>query len=262
LGCNPIVLLGQDLAFQGTQQYAGNYHVQFDENGHFTLPDSEEQIGRTLYFKEVKGQQGETLRTSPDYLAFLHQLEAFAKNCRKEAPDLRLYNASVGGAWIEGFTHLSIDQLPETLMPLNKGELIPPFPRADGTETRKRLFSSLNQVLTEIQGAIRLAGFCVEQIHTIIQSPSREALEVLLSARSNFLEILQRDPFIYSSVSRQVWFWNRNMGKESHSFEEDMKNLEIEATYIDNIRKTLQDELKPCVETVLEQLQEQLIIPV
>ncbi|HEY9686900.1 MAG TPA: 6-hydroxymethylpterin diphosphokinase MptE-like protein [Coleofasciculaceae cyanobacterium] len=101
--CDPITLIGQDLAFPNNQVYAGGVMMETDGDNVLKL-----QIHENLYVEEatmaaVRGQQGETLNTLKSYLVFLRQFEEFAQYLHKQGDPVRLYNASMGGAAIEGY---------------------------------------------------------------------------------------------------------------------------------------------------------------
>jgi hypothetical protein len=87
MGCCPIAIIGQDLAYSGGEVYAKGAMQQ--EAG---LDNSRHDNLRT-----VKGQQGEELKTSDLLYVFKANLESFIR-WRK----LELVNATEGGAQIEG----------------------------------------------------------------------------------------------------------------------------------------------------------------
>jgi hypothetical protein len=101
LGCSDIVLIGQDLAFPRQQAYAGGQDLQTDGAGNMTLPASETLISRPLPMTTVEGQDGEPLPTLAAYANFIRQFERMAHNL---ADKHQLFNASLGGAQIAGFT--------------------------------------------------------------------------------------------------------------------------------------------------------------
>lgn len=96
-GCNPIVLTGQDLALaDGGQRYAQDAQLNnLSEPKLMTLP----------------GYHGGTVKTPTDYYLFHHQFEQIAQRVGTSHPDVRLYNCTEGGAYIQGYEHLPLQQV-------------------------------------------------------------------------------------------------------------------------------------------------------
>lgn len=104
MGCNPILLVGQDLAFPNNQVYAGGIALQVDENGRMALEKSADLYAEPESMATVLGQNGEELPTLKCYLSYIRHFEDLAaKNAAQERP-ATLYNCSLGGARINGFT--------------------------------------------------------------------------------------------------------------------------------------------------------------
>ncbi|WP_373530967.1 motility associated factor glycosyltransferase family protein [Vampirovibrio sp.] len=103
LQCDPIVLVGQDLAFPNRQVYAGGVEMRLNEQGQLDLETSETLYAAPYALTNVMGQDGQELPTLQSYKSFLIHLEEMAlENAKKEKPTT-LWNASLGGAHIEGF---------------------------------------------------------------------------------------------------------------------------------------------------------------
>jgi SAM-dependent methyltransferase len=125
LGGDPIILLGQDLAVNDGKFYAGQQLATQWENGQYCyLPGND--IHPVVYQKMVtiRGQHGQDLPTTLPYRFFAQQLEDIAR--RSGAP--ALYNASIGGAWLEGYTHAPLADLVAMLPPGPKPPLQPASP--------------------------------------------------------------------------------------------------------------------------------------
>lgn len=138
LGCNPLILTGQDLAYVGGKCYAGNTFCSItcsvnQETGEFEfdVPDYEElktvlkkEFGieteddfeffkktlidtRKAELTKVKGQNGELLPTSTGYALFVKHFEEVTPFLR----DKQLYNCSIGGAQIDGYENIPIQDV-------------------------------------------------------------------------------------------------------------------------------------------------------
>lgn len=140
LGCNPIILLGQDLAYTNGKCYSqGTVYEDIDcrkkENGEYEIVFKNREKLKIVYFpadsekasisdegkeKEidnklralnsqlcfVKGISGEILPTSLNFKLFCSYFGEFSKT----SPDLRLINAS-SGAYLNGFEHTKLTNL-------------------------------------------------------------------------------------------------------------------------------------------------------
>lgn len=135
MGCDPIILVGQDLAYTDKRCYAkGSAYEELvceinpDTNKFHIYPKDYEKYKKGLlgeknsndantevdeYLKflnknlyTVMGQNGEPLPTQSGYALFIKSFEAFAE----KYPALKLINASVGGAQINGFTNLPLEK--------------------------------------------------------------------------------------------------------------------------------------------------------
>ncbi|MFH0702963.1 MAG: 6-hydroxymethylpterin diphosphokinase MptE-like protein [bacterium] len=137
LGCNPIILIGQDLAYSEGRCYSQDspYHnlkckknqetgkmevgpddlesyiktMNHDEELAKLLTESRfKDITENLYF--VKGQNGKMLPTEPGYATFIRYFE----NAATEFGDkIKFINSTEGGAYIEGFEHIPLKQVLE-----------------------------------------------------------------------------------------------------------------------------------------------------
>jgi Protein of unknown function DUF115 len=103
MGCGPIVLLGQDLAFPNNQVYAGGIPLQTDALGQMNLTANETLYAEPEAMTTVMGQNGELLPASHAFPGFIRQLERIAAENAQQANPIPLYNASLGGAAIEGY---------------------------------------------------------------------------------------------------------------------------------------------------------------
>lgn len=96
-GCNPIVLTGQDLALADSgQRYAEDAQLN-----NLTAPK----------LMTLPGYHGGTVQTPSDYFLFHHQFELIAQGFGASHPDVQLCNCTEGGAYIQGYDHLPLQQV-------------------------------------------------------------------------------------------------------------------------------------------------------
>ncbi len=138
LGCNPIILLGQDLAYTHNQLYSENsvysefkcvkdpdtqkfkviindyeklYKAISEDKNHCTEKEKRDYLNWKLNHLNsslvtIKGQNGELIPSQNVYLLFLDHFKEFAEKNNKE---IKLINSSIGGAFIDGFDHIPLD---------------------------------------------------------------------------------------------------------------------------------------------------------
>jgi hypothetical protein len=104
MGCSEIILVGQDLAYTNNQAYAGGVGIREDENGRIVVVDP----SNNLYVEparqaEVMGQNGEMMLSSAAYQGFVRHFQDLALDLAKGGSSVKLYNASMGGAHLEGY---------------------------------------------------------------------------------------------------------------------------------------------------------------
>ena len=120
MGCNPIILTGQDLAYTDSKCYAdGSIFEDFKlidgkvstENKELTLNKTKstkevlefrfEELTKQLY--QVKGQNGEMLSAPGDYASFI---KYFTEIANIYGNTVKLINATEGGAQIDGYENM------------------------------------------------------------------------------------------------------------------------------------------------------------
>lgn len=94
-GCNPIVLIGQDLSIAGDRYYAqGEGNVKFSHGQNDVL--------------RVPGYYGQPVTSLSTYYSYAQWLGQKAAELKRSHPQLLLINATEGGVMIPGFTQLKL----------------------------------------------------------------------------------------------------------------------------------------------------------
>jgi len=96
-GCNPIIFVGQDLAFQGTKHHA--------EGSLYEKEEKEVKVLKNM--RTTEGIKGETLYTTLGLLSFKKWME----NKISDNPQIKFINASTGGAKIKGTEYMDFKEV-------------------------------------------------------------------------------------------------------------------------------------------------------
>ncbi len=184
LGCNPIILIGQDLAYTDGQCYShdsafSNLKCIIDEktNAAKIVPDNYEEYRIASFGKEstvpldvqnkllakrleelnnsimpVKGQNGETLITEQGYSLFIEYFKNFAKRFKEEKI---LINSSPGGAQIDGFNNVPLEDV-LTLITEPKPSVDEEINKLEYNPNYENVISNLKNEANRLEEAINL----------------------------------------------------------------------------------------------------------
>jgi hypothetical protein len=126
LQCNPIMLVGQDLALTNGKQYCsnsadGSMSVKLNPEGDAFIYDNVspgyelllEHAGTNSRTRRDKvltlpGYYGGTVLTKRDYAMFHAEFEHHAETENAKSNPIRLLNCTEGGAYIKGFEHIPL----------------------------------------------------------------------------------------------------------------------------------------------------------
>ncbi|MBY0449308.1 MAG: DUF115 domain-containing protein [Cyanobacteria bacterium] len=264
MGCNPVVMIGQDLAFHGTQQYAGDVHVSFDGQGNFELENTETQVGRKLHLASIEGQDGSMLQTSPDYLNILRQFQDIAEIVIPRL-NRRVYNASTGGAFIPGYEHLDLDTIAtqEKFTPFDKWENVPRFNSQErqkyAERVQHRVVRKLEKTLEEskscqdkIQRARRYMNSSIQKGNALLAKYAPDVTK----AREQLLDYLIAHSFVKSFLCREIFGWDYFSNKPPETLEDYRESLATELTYIERMDDIVSEQLRPWTEDALGKIRQ------
>lgn len=102
MGANPVIFVGQDLAYQGDKHHISEY-VHNDYLGDIKPVDN---------MRKVKGQDGELLNTTLGLLSYKRWIE----NRIRDEADVVFINSTEGGAFIKGAKHISLKETIDTYL--------------------------------------------------------------------------------------------------------------------------------------------------
>ncbi len=124
-GCDPIIFIGQDLAFgDGTSHAGGGVYdrqrVEIDEEKGIVVVREHYISGhrRTMNHKLqwLKGLDGKPVPSKYDWVTFHQWFERYMVLLKEQFPGIRVYNSTEGGAYIKGMEHLPLKDVIERHM--------------------------------------------------------------------------------------------------------------------------------------------------
>lgn len=261
MGCSPVILLGQDLAISGTQLYAGGVSGSLDETGKLVIPESDQVIAKHLYLEDVKGQNGETLKSPPDYVQYIRDFEQMIRHIRQEEPDFIAYNASTGGAWIEGYQHKPLSELKDILSFSTIDKTLPAAsPTGENLtveEKRVRCVKSLEILISVIKDCLKFSTEARDYLASlkkgVVFIDGKDYERRYLTIHKQFLMRIHSHPVIMNFLQRETWALHRSENMNSDVYEDILANFAAEDKYYESAQITLEYAL-PAMESSLAEL--------
>lgn len=167
MGFDKLIFIGQDLAYTDNKCYSqhtlfGGYKINNSKKIEAEnissiakeLSSEEERVKKHTEFLNrdilyVKGNKGDKVLTTASLLLFIKYFEEIAE---KEGENLKLINATEGGAFIEGFEHVS---LKEALDKHTSGQISAEDSIKTSTFNHKQLSKRKNTVLASLKEIIK-----------------------------------------------------------------------------------------------------------
>jgi hypothetical protein len=199
MACNPVILVGQDLAFPGNQVYAGGIQLEQNAAGDLALTPSETLYAQPETMDTTVGQKGETLPTLKAYTSFIRHLEDMAiKNAQKPNPT-SLYNASLGGARIDGFPLYDLADLKKDFPePWKASYALPAAPGLSVRQIEDRRLA-FQKGLLDLKAQLQQAQTLCSQLAQSLQVKHiipQDSVTTIQSTNRHFNEFIGRHPFV------------------------------------------------------------------
>lgn len=242
---NPIVLIGQDLAFPNQQVYAGGIPLQTDEQGRMSLPKSNTLFTAPSTLTEVEGQNGERLTTQKSFAGFIRHFERIAQaNAQQEKP-ITLINASLGGAQINGYALHPLSSLRQQLSPqLSLWKPSDTERTTSGAQSHSHSSDSLRQQLTHLRSQLTQAIALHQNVLT----------ELSQSAQQHLLDFLNAHPLISHFLLFETLDTRRQYNPKPATPAEIEQNNRLIQQSAERSVSFLRDEILPWIATAERRL--------
>jgi hypothetical protein len=235
LGCDPIIMVGQDLALSGEQYYIatapdGATRIKLGSSGQGTFENSSAELRQAMHdgggdklheasvqrFVKVPGYDGGEVFTSLQFDTYRRWLG----NAALEHPDKRVYNATEGGARIDNVTQLTLREVAARLPlePLAKASVLARCHDSEPRKAREQLVErhirALQQALHETSEEVQR---CERISHQVARAPDQ--MERLDKAERKLNDAIRKLPFVVALASTEVER-ARRAGANAKSLEE------------------------------------------
>jgi len=218
-GCNPIVLVGQDLAFSHGKRYAG---ATDDQSETPTQPASV----ATHAVIEVDGYYGGKVATSYSYKIALYEMEIIAERLASRPDAPVVVNATEGGANIRGFLKLPLAEvikgwkenptLTPPLWPTDSVDATTLRLRRDYGRTQLR---KINEFIAELSSQ---AHACSRLCERIQKRQSKRLLDMLAKSEKKMRGSLRALDFLSQAVQEEIEGIRKSIDKQK-SIEDNLE---------------------------------------
>lgn len=229
LGCNPIILVGQDMAFTSGRTYAGgtgyeSSRAEFDADARQIKLKWNDEILKlhgtdqghrhvTEPLSQVPAWGGGKVYSGSSFTAINSWLEATAAMAKRFNENTRFINATEGGASVAGFDELPLEQVLSALPTLDlKVESIVELANADSTcRSREQLqqwargqIRLTREIRRRARHTRRVATLALDAITKDVPRKITRAFTALDLAESQLKKAVFRAPLIDAWTHAQV----------------------------------------------------------
>jgi len=228
LNCDPIILVGQDLSYSNGKQYSqgsadGELDVQIDEENHtytmnnitkglmemnLEVPYTHQPGTPHGQITTLPGYYGGKVHTNLPYAMFHSEFERLAQINLNANSDLRLLNCTEGGAYIEGFEHIPLEQAIKIIESGENAELglADIFQKIFDSTDREIRLSKLGRTLNEIESTLVRSMDIAKKCLSIAskRAKNKKNLEELSSKEKDLLISIQASNFISMALQNEI----------------------------------------------------------
>lgn len=271
MGCNPIILLGQDFAFTKENQYAqGALNTeQKIEDGHLIIAESPSYAGTKLELINVKGQQGEDLLSTTDYMQYRSSFQSFAELSKRNNPDRQLINASTGGIQIDGFENMPLQDAfkqDTNLTKLTKEEkqsLLQCLDVTFNNDDQKSQYEKLAGGVSQLIGHLESLHAVIDENLKILKKGAAGSLDgwhKLIPEYEPVKKKLQKliviDPLIGLVMGKPSYHLNENVNKNANNWHEQKENLNHTIEFLEGCKSIFQGQFYGTLQNTHQRLLE------
>lgn len=221
-GCDPVVLVGQDLCFgeSGTHVPGGVYiaqDVKIDrENGkvsieedYVTLKDKAKSRFDLLW---LKGLDGKPVPSKFDWVTFHQWFENYAAFQKSKDSPVRMINATEGGAYIEGMEHTTLAEVIEKYAKseFQLDDVIALAVAKRATPDLSLIASSIDGMHKSLKEIGRIADAINREVSQLKKELGRDTIEAARKAarvkrlEEELFKAAENSPFIWETLMSSI----------------------------------------------------------
>jgi hypothetical protein len=274
LKCSPIMIVGQDLSFAGDKQYASQSAdgkvkiIKNEETNTVSYADLTEGLetvfaaggfdSRTLTepLRTLPGYYGGTVFTKTDYAIFHTEFQNIAQAVKDEGAGIELLNCTEGGAYIEGFKHVSLREAHGILGNTDPvidftGTLERILNHNDAPVRRELLAARLRTMRSNLQAACMSASKCRQLAAKAIRNGQTGNLA---NEEKRLIALVQKTLFISLAAQEKIMHALK-LGVEAQNIPDSLAASNILFRVITDVSS----ELIPIVDKTLERLSTDMV---
>lgn len=261
MDCNPVALVGQDLAFTNNQVYAGGIEVKTDGMGRLALEKTEELFTEVIPMTTVRGQNGEDMQTLKAFASFIRHFELIAADNNRGRLPRRLINASIGGAHIEGYELMPLSELREQieLTAWKAGHLLDAHPdicQSDEEHARQVYARGLQELEKGVKAMVQLLPALAEKAARNCNGPVNDSTyRMVRGTVFEFKREIDRHPFIRHFLLTVTLKHLRNFKNAKKAVSPESDTMKADAEFLADCLTVLRDRMLPCLEQARHRMQ-------
>lgn len=238
MGCNPLVLVGQDLAYPNNQCYVTGGTCEMDERGrlNITYKDMADDFPQLIPIL-MKGQDGKPILSSTTFLRFIRHFEDLAERNQRLDTPIRLYNASIGGVHIEGFETRPLDCFVGELPTWKTPEQFD-FPSENPMRAIRQ--SRLRQGVRRLKRLVEETLAFLEQVESGFSMDENNLAARLMQVNQRLLAFCKKDSLLSYLLFFEMGEYDRQYRFQPSTPEDVAHNARAMMTFCTGGRQTLQ----------------------
>ena len=254
MGCDPIILVGQDLAFSDQKRYAGGLGFKQDAQGNIIMPEQEGiAVARKEQTCPILGQDGTMMLSLNPYVGFARHLEAIAEKIRQGEKPVSFYNASIGGAHLEGYQLRPLAEFVSELPTWKEGKSAVEWLGLSGqtqpqASERAMQFNAacqrLGKNLQAFQALLKTAD-------ADLASPGAVSAGTVIRLNQKLLKALDADPLLAYFLVHALNAYNRDYRAGASAKEDVRHNVQALRTFVEKSRAFLTENVEPYLESAI-----------
>ncbi len=217
-GCNPIVFIGQDLSYSPdrlSHAPGGVYEIQevkIDEkNGSIHVRNKyinvDERIPKKFKLFWLKGIDGKPVPSRYDWITFHQWLEDYMRYLRHIKPEVRVINATEGGAYIKGMEHMPLREVIDKYITEDVGieDRIRDAEKEPPARDLKGLLGSFQKMLRSLKDISKLARNIIGEAKHVKERSMTSGISISFKENIKKLKRFESRLFRKSEDARFIW---------------------------------------------------------